>query len=37
MIIDEHPDVASFKEKVKPLKNRFSGDAKKYLDEILSE
>ena len=37
MIIDEHPDIASFKEKVKPLKNRFSGDAKKYLDEILSE
>ncbi len=37
MIIDEHPDTASFKERVKPLRNRFSGDAKIYLDKILAE
>ncbi len=36
MIIDEHPDLNSFKEKVLPLKKQFSGVAKKYLDEILS-
>ncbi len=35
MIIDEHPDIKSFKKKVEPLKNRFTGDARKYLDEIL--
>jgi len=37
MIIDEHPDLNSFKEKVKPLKSRFTGVAKKYLDEILAQ
>ena len=37
MIIDEHPDMASFKKRVAPLKSRFSGDAKKYLDEILAQ
>ena len=37
MIIDEHPDLASFKAKVKPLKNQFKGVAKKYLDEILAQ
>ena len=37
MIIDKHPDIASFKERVKPLRNRFSGDAKIYLDKILAE
>jgi len=36
MIIDEHPDIASFKKKVIPLKSRFSGDAKRYLDMILA-
>ncbi len=37
MIIDEHPDLQSFKEKVKPLRADFKGVAKKYLDEILSK
>ncbi len=37
MIIDEHPDIASFKAKVAPLKNRFKGIARKYLDEILNQ
>lgn len=37
MIIDEHPDLASFQEKVKPLRAGFSGVAKKYLDEILAQ
>ncbi len=37
MIIDEHPDLKSFKEKVKPLKSRFTGIAKKYLDQILAQ
>ncbi|NPA74420.1 MAG: TRAP transporter substrate-binding protein [Epsilonproteobacteria bacterium] len=37
MIIDEHPDLNSFKEKVKPLKSRFTGVAKKYLDQILAQ
>jgi tripartite ATP-independent transporter DctP family solute receptor len=37
MIIDEHPDLASFKAKVKPLKAEFKGVAKKYLDEILAK
>ncbi len=36
MIIDEHPDIASFKAKVAPLKSEFKGIARKYLDEILS-
>ena len=36
MIIDEHPDIASFKAKVMPLKSEFKGIARKYLDEILS-
>ncbi len=36
MIIDEYPDVASFKAKVVPLKSEFKGMARKYLDEILS-
>jgi len=36
MIIDEHPDIASFKAKVIPLKGEFKGMARKYLDEILS-
>ena len=35
MIIDEHPDIDSFKKKVEPLKAQFSGPAKKYLDMIL--
>jgi len=37
MVIDEHPDLASFKTKVKPLKSQYSGIAKKYLDEILAQ
>ncbi len=37
MIIDEHPDIASFKAKVAPLKSRFKGIARKYLDEILNQ
>ncbi len=37
MIIDEHPNLASFKEKVKPLKSTFHGVAKKYLDMILAQ
>ncbi len=37
MIIDEHPNLASFKKKVEPLKNRFMGVAKKYLDQILAQ
>ncbi|MCF6173211.1 MAG: DctP family TRAP transporter solute-binding subunit [Campylobacteraceae bacterium] len=37
MIIEEHPDMSSFKEKVKPLKKQFNGTAKKYLDEILAQ
>jgi len=37
MIIDEHPDLASFKAKVKPLKSQFKGVAKKYLEEILAQ
>ncbi len=37
MIIDEHPDMTSFKQRVEPLKNSFSGNAKKYLDEILAK
>ncbi len=35
MIIDEHPNIASFRAKVTPLKNRVKGIARKYLDEIL--
>ena len=35
MIIDAHPNIASFKAKAAPLKNRFRGAARKYLDEIL--
>ena len=37
MVIDEHPDLSSFKEKVKPLRAEFNGVAKKYLDQILSK
>ncbi len=37
MVIDEHPNIASFKKKVEPLKNRFKGAAGKYLDEILNQ
>ncbi|WP_331774975.1 TRAP transporter substrate-binding protein [Sulfurospirillum sp. 1612] len=37
MIVDEHPDLASFKEKVMPLKKQYRGDAKKYLDMILAQ
>ncbi|MDX1808634.1 MAG: TRAP transporter substrate-binding protein [Sulfurospirillaceae bacterium] len=37
MIVDEHPDLQSFKEKVKPLKRIYKGDAKKYLDMILAQ
>jgi len=37
MIINEHPDMASFKEKVGSIKSKFSGDAKKYLDQILAK
>ncbi len=37
MIIDAHPDLNSFKIKVKPLRKRFKGEAKKYLDEILAQ
>ncbi len=37
MIIDEHPNLASFKEKAKPLKSTFHGVAKKYLDMILAQ
>lgn len=37
MIINENPDMDSFKEKVKSLKNEFSGDAKKYLEQILAK
>lgn len=37
MVIDEHPDLSSFKAKVKPLKAEFKGVAKKYLDEILTK
>ena len=36
MIIDEHPDIASFKAKVASLKSLFKGDARKYLDMILA-
>ncbi len=37
MIIDEHPNMASFKEKVKPLQKRFTGIAQKYLKQILAQ
>ena len=37
MIIDEHPDVQSFKKKVESLKSRFKGSARTYLDEILKQ
>lgn len=37
MIINEHPDMESFKVKVAPLKDSFKGDAKKYLDLILAK
>jgi len=37
MIINENPDMESFKEKVKSLKSKFSGDAKKYLEMILAK
>jgi tripartite ATP-independent transporter DctP family solute receptor len=37
MVIDEKPDLASFKSKVQPLKSTFEGKAKKYLDEILAQ
>jgi tripartite ATP-independent transporter DctP family solute receptor len=37
MIINENPDMTSFKERVAPLKDNFSGDAKKYLDQILAK
>jgi len=37
MIIDENPDLASFKAKVTPLKSQFKGIAKKYLEEILAQ
>ncbi|AEA33130.1 TRAP transporter substrate-binding protein [Hippea maritima] len=36
MIVDEHPDIESFKKRVEPLKNQFHGVARKYLDEILT-
>ncbi len=36
MIVDEHPDIPSFKAKVAVLKSRFHGKARKYLDEILA-
>ncbi len=36
MIVDEHPDIPSFKAKVAVLKSRFHGVARKYLDEILA-
>ncbi len=35
MIVEEHPDIDSFKRKVEPLKAKFSGPARKYLDMIL--
>lgn len=37
MIINENPDMDSFKEKVASLKSKFSGDAKKYLELILNK
>jgi len=37
MIINENPDMSSFKEKVKNLKSEFSGDAKKILEQILAK
>lgn len=37
MIINENPDMNSFKEKVTSLKSKFSGDAKKYLELILNK
>jgi len=37
MIINENPDMASFKEKVAPLKDTFTGDAKMYLEQILAK
>jgi len=37
MIINENPDMDSFKVKVAPLKDTFSGDAKMYLDQILAK
>jgi len=37
MIVDEHPDLDSFKAKVKPIKDQFSGEARKYLDQILAK
>jgi tripartite ATP-independent transporter DctP family solute receptor len=37
MVIDEKPDVESFKKKVEPIKSRFSGVSRKYLDEILKQ
>ncbi len=37
MIIDEHPDMSSFRSRVKSLKSQFSGVAKKYLEEILAK
>jgi tripartite ATP-independent transporter DctP family solute receptor len=37
MIVDEHPDLDSFKTKVKPIKDQFSGEARKYLDQILAK
>ena len=37
MIINENPDMSSFKQKVNTLKSEFSGDAKKFLEQILAK
>ncbi len=37
MIINKNPDMNSFKERVKSLKSEFSGDAKKFLEQILAQ
>ncbi|WP_025270685.1 TRAP transporter substrate-binding protein [Hippea sp. KM1] len=36
MVIDEHPDIESFKVRVEPLKEQFHGKARRYLEQILN-
>lgn len=36
MTVQEHPDLESFKKQVLPLRDTYTGDAKKYLDLILA-
>ncbi|MBE0490785.1 MAG: TRAP transporter substrate-binding protein [Sulfurospirillum sp.] len=37
MIINENPNMDSFKQKVAPLKDQFNGDSKIYLEQILAQ